>query len=155
MLTENLCILICFVLFWLLAFKPIKQQVFSVLKSKTDKIIFNIEDIQKLKEEVISQITYCQKKINILPELKNEALNQAQVVSNKIISLKEEELKNSLIKIQQDTDQKIVRMQQEALLNIQKEILRVGYISLVTYVNDSSESLPKDQVIFEKLVQTK
>jgi F0F1-type ATP synthase membrane subunit b/b' len=147
-ISEELVVAICFVVFVFFAYRPIKKAVSNALEQKISEIKDNLQKAETLKEEAKSTLELLAKELKNLEQSKTQLLLDAQHNIEHAINLKNEEMKLLFARIENSALQNLQYQADQATENMKKQFIEKTMNLVQNYLKETNNnSLTQKEII--------
>ncbi len=154
MLDERAWLAICFTIFVIVFYKPIKKAILSFLDNRILQIRNELGDARKAKEAANAKLQEIQERLNATEKKHREMITSAKLEIEKIFEERCKGFEKSLEYRRNAAEERISQMQKEALEAMEKEFLSRVASSVSSYFQ-SKNSADLDLAIISSIPQSR
>lgn len=152
-LDEKFWLAICFVVFIIFAYRPIKKAVLGVIDRRIDLIRNELKNAKAMRVEAEAALEESQKHLESIVAARNNLLKTAKMDIAKISKESERELDILLERKERDTENRLEQLKANATKDLSKTFTKVAKELTEQYFNENKSKLPKDQILASHLLK--
>lgn len=139
---EEFWVAVCFVIFIILAYRPVKKAIFNALDARIDVIKKQITEAKDLRNEAEALLREAKKEISNFEDYKQAVMQDAKASTAKIVDMRTKEMENKLIRQKESAHQSIISKGEEVSGKLSQEFTDKVILIVENYLRDN-----KNQVI--------